>query len=315
MASNYPNGFPSGLLVRGIPIQQLYPGEVLWVNNSGVLAKGGVGGSDGNDGTYRKPLATIDKALSLSTASRGDVIVVMPGHSETITTDGGLALDKAGVCIIGLGEGSLRPKVVLDTAAAAAITVTAANITLKNFQIEASFADVTNAIDVTAANFLCEACEFSEEDADLNFVDIIHCSSTTNNNADGLKVIGCKSTAIDDAINSLINIKADIDGLVCKDNLVVHDNANALAMILCATGKDLTNCEVSRNQYLSLKASGDLLIDNDTTANSGMVSYNIVSHADTAGEVLCDCDGVGLFENYASGVITASGYLLPAADS
>ena len=313
--SNYPSGFQNGLTIRGIPIHQLFPGEIFWVNNSGVLAKGGVGGSDQNRGTYQKPLSTIDKALSLATASRGDVVVVMPGHSETITTDGGLDFDKAGVAVIGLGMGSLRPKIVLDSDAAAAITVTAANVVLQNFQIEASFADITNAIDVTAANFWCLENEFIEEDTDLNFLDIIHCSSTTDNNADGLTVIGCKSKAIDDGINSFINIKADLDGLVCNDNFVNHDNANALAMILCATGKDLTNCEVMRNRYASLKSSGDILIDNDTTANSGIVANNYAVHQDTGTEILVDCDGVGLFENYATGVVTASGYILPARDS
>jgi hypothetical protein len=313
--SNFDNGFPNGVTIRGVPVVQLYPGRVFWVNNSSVAAPGGIGGSNASKGTFQRPFSTINGALDHCVASRGDIIAVAPGHSETVTTDGGIALDVAGVAIIGLGSGSLRPKIVLDTAAAAAVTVTAANVTLQNFALEASFADITNAIDVTAKWFSCIDCEFQEEGANLNFVDIIHCSSTTDNNADGLRVEGCISTAVDDAINSLINIKADLDRLVCKHNFVMHDNANALAMVLCATGKDLTDCDVTDNKYLSLKTSGDLLIDNDTTANSGIVANNLVSHADTAAEIICDADGVGLFNNYGSGVITASGYLLPAADS
>ena len=315
MHSNYPNGFANGLTIRGVPVQQLFPGEVFWVNNSSVLVRGGIGGSDGNKGTYQQPFSTIDKALSIATASRGDVIIVMPGHSETVETDGGLAFDKAGVAVIGLGSGTLRPKIVIDTLAAAAITVTAANVTFQNFVVEASFADITNAIDVTAANFSCIDVEFQEEGADLNFLDIIHCSSTTDNNADGLTVIGCKSSSVDAGINSFLNIKADLDSLTCNDNYVNHDHANALAMVLCATGKDLTNLEFLRNKYASLKASGDIFIDNDTTANNGIAANNVAIHADTAGEVLFDCDGIGLFENYATAVVTASGYLLPAADS
>jgi len=40
MSSNFPNGFKGGVTIRGIPLQLLNPGEVFWVNNSGVLAKG-----------------------------------------------------------------------------------------------------------------------------------------------------------------------------------------------------------------------------------------------------------------------------------
>ena len=315
MSSNFSAGFADKLTIRGVPIVQMFPGEVFWVNSTSIATKTGLTGSDANPGTYHQPLATIAAAITKATASRGDMVIVMPGHSETIATDGGIAFSKAGVAIVGLGMGTLRPKFVIDTIAAAALTVTAANVALLNFQVEASFADVTNAIDVTASNFWCVDTDFIEEGADLNFLDIIHCSSTTDNNADGLTVIGCKSKAIDAGINSFINIKADVDSLVCNDNYVNHDHANALAMILCATGKDLTSLEMLRNKYASLKTSGDILIDNDTAANSGIVAHNLAIHADTATEILVDCDGVGLFENYGTAVVTASGYLLPAADS
>jgi len=265
-------------------------------------------------GTLRY-FATVQGAVDQCVASRGDVIFVMPGHSETITTDGGLALSKAGVTIIGMGTGTLRPKLVYGTAAAAATTVTAANVTLHNFVVEANFADVTNAFDITAANFTASYIEAQEAGANLNFVDIFHASGTTDNEADGLAILNCRSYAIDAAINSLVNLKADVAGMRVNDNFVVHDHANALAMIQCATGKDLNNLQVLRNMYTSLKTSGDLLIDNDTTANDGVVAYNLVGHLDTAGEVLVDCDGVALFENRATGAVTASGYVLPAIDS
>lgn len=313
--SNYPNGFRHGIAIRGLPLSVTHPGEVFWVNNSGVLAKGGIGGSDGNNGTYQQPLSTIAAALDLCTANRCDIIMVMPGHSETIESDGGLALDVAGVAIIGLGHGSLRPKIVLDTAAAAAVTVTAANMILHNFILEASFADVTNAIDVTAANFTASRLHFQEEAADLNFIDYIVASSTTDNNADGLAVVRCTGYGIDASINSPLLINADVNDLVFEDCHFNTDHANALAMIQVATGKDLRNCRVLRNHYQSLKTSGDILIDNDTTDNSGIVAYNTAQHLDTAGEVLIDCDGVGQFENYGTGSVTASGYLLPVADS
>ena len=75
------------------------------------------------------PVATIDYAVSLCTASKNDVIIVMPGHAETVSAAGGLDLDVAGITIIGVGSGGLQPTVTLDTAAAADVDIDAANIT------------------------------------------------------------------------------------------------------------------------------------------------------------------------------------------
>ena len=130
--SNYPNGFLNGVTIRGVPLQQTQPGEVFWVNSTTILAKGGVGGSDGNGGTYTKPFKTLDGAVGKTTASRGDIIVLMPGFTETVSTATALALDVAGVAVVGLGSGSLRANITLDTATTATIAVSAANISFKN---------------------------------------------------------------------------------------------------------------------------------------------------------------------------------------
>jgi len=313
-ASNYPNGFRDTLVIRGMPLAITHPGQIFWVNGSTVLAKGSSGGSDGNDGSYLRPFATIDYAIGRCTASRGDLILVMPGHSETVETDGGIACDVAGVGIIGLGRGTLRAKIVLDTAAAAAVTVGAANVMLHNVVLEASFADITNAIDVTATDCLLSYLHFQEEGANLNFVDYISATGAANT-ADNLTISHCSGYGIDAAINSPLQVTDDLAGLVMEDCRWNTDHANALAMIQQATGKDLTNLTVLRNFYASLKISGDILIDNDTTANDGWVAHNRAMHLDTAAEVLVDCDGVGQFDNLGTGSVTASGYILPAIDS
>ena len=110
MASNYPNGIKD-LVLRGTPITQLHPGVVYFVNSTSVFAKGGIAGSNNNPGTYQRPYATIDYAIGQCVANRGDIIVVMPGHTETISAAAGVAQDVAGVAVIGLGDGSLRPTI------------------------------------------------------------------------------------------------------------------------------------------------------------------------------------------------------------
>ena len=145
MASNSPGGFATGVVIRGVPIDVPNPGEVFWVNNSSVLAKNGRAGSNGNDGTYRSPFLTIDYAIGKCTASRGDVIYVMPGHSETVGAANDIDFDVAGVTVIGLGFGATQAQIRF-TAAAASITVDATDITLFGLRLTAAFADVAAAI-------------------------------------------------------------------------------------------------------------------------------------------------------------------------
>jgi len=318
--SNYPNGFKDGVTINNVPLTLTNPGEVFFVSNADVLLdknQSVAGVNQPGGGTFQRPFRTIDYAIGQCTASRGDVIFVLPGHSETITTDGGIACDIAGVSIIGIGSGSLKPKIVLDTATAAAVTVSAANVTLMNLVLEASFADITNAIDVTAANCKILNCEFVEEGANLNFVDIINASSTTDNTADGLHVEGCTSIAVDTAIDSFIVTAADLDRLVVKNNAVNHLNANALHLVEALTGKDLTNVLIEGNKFATLAAASFVAISTDTTtANNGFVSENGFMSRDTAGELVATAGTNFSFnQNYSSSVIDASGYLLPAADS
>ena len=303
------NSFPNSTFSWGVG-PHIVVGNTVFVDSGNSMAVANT------DGRRNKPFNSIENALNSShvSSSNGDMIVVMPGHTETITADGGLAIDKVGVEIIGLGRGTDRPVIILD-AAAAAITVTAANCSLTNFEIRASFADITNAIDVTAAWLKLDRVEFTEEGANLNFLDYVHCSSTTNNNADGLTIMDCVGTAIDAGQNSFVNVKADLDRLVFTGNYYNVDHANGLSSILSATGKDLTDCLITHNYHLTLATTGDLLINNDTTANTGIVAHNRIGHADTASEVLIDLDGVRQFDNLGTATNTASGYVLPAIDS
>ena len=130
MASNFPNGFVGGVTIRGVPLLQTHPGEVFWVNNSSTaLAKGGVGGSDGNDGSYRRPFSTVDYAIGKCTAGRGDIIFVMPGYTETISAAAGWACDVAGIAIVGLGSGTNKPTLTFS-ATGSDINISAANVTI-----------------------------------------------------------------------------------------------------------------------------------------------------------------------------------------
>lgn len=143
--TNFPNGLTSfGMPVvgSGLPIALQY----FFVNS--------VRGSNGNEGTSpEEPLSTIDWAIGKCRASEGAVIVALPGHVETVTAAGGLALDVAGVNIFGVGQGTLVPQINFTTVVGASMLVTGANCQVNGFRFTGGIDALTNPIHIQAAGF------------------------------------------------------------------------------------------------------------------------------------------------------------------
>lgn len=112
-------------------------GDIFFVD-SGSSTNGDTAGFGSNPDA---PFATIDFAIGQCTASNGDRIYVMPGHAETLTAATSLVADVAGVSIIGIGGGPLRPRLTFTTAATATLSVTAANCHLENLWLLSAFTD------------------------------------------------------------------------------------------------------------------------------------------------------------------------------
>lgn len=164
--SNYPNGFANGLAIKNTPIEIPHPGKVFWVNNSTVLPDGGIGGSDGNPGTYLKPFSTLDYAIGQCKANRGDVIYIMPGYTQSMTAADAVDVDVAGVRIIGLGQGTKRAKFTYDNSAGEFV-LGADNVSIENLWFVPSVTSITHAVDVET---LCDDvqilnCRFGDAEA------------------------------------------------------------------------------------------------------------------------------------------------------
>jgi hypothetical protein len=178
--SNYPNGFANGVSIRGVPLALSHPGKAFWVN-SGT-------GSNGNDGTYQRPFSTIDFAVGRCTANKGDIIFVLPGHTETVAAAAGLALDVAGIAIIGLGSGTNRATVNFTTATTADMDVDAANVTIVNVLFTGGVDALAGPIDVNASDFAMIDCE--TRDVTGQATDFI----VTDDNCDRFYIGGWKHT-------------------------------------------------------------------------------------------------------------------------
>lgn len=96
------------------------------------------------------PVATLDYAVGLCTASKGDIIYLMPGHAENIASATGCVLDIAGVKVIGLGNGALRPTLTLTTADTSKVSITAANCSVENVLIVSNYLSIATAMSLAA---------------------------------------------------------------------------------------------------------------------------------------------------------------------
>lgn len=298
-ASNYPNGFPAGITIRGMPVTMTHPGKVFWVSNvtTGLLP-GQRGGSNGNKGTFDSPFATIDYAIGLCIANRGDMIMVKPGHAENIGAASAITADIAGVAIIGLGTGANVPTLSW-TAAASTIVVSAANVSFVNVKFVNNFADVVTMFSVSAAGdgLSFENCVFTDTSTILNAIDFI----TLATGADDLSLLNCKvigkSASNDSFITGVAHDRIRIDG--CQ---IQFDVAQTVVVGLIETSGNATNVWIKDSAFRS-NVDGALFLDFNGAANSGFVSNCYFSSLDIAGAVAAGFDFTGghFFECYVAG--------------
>lgn len=317
--TNYPSGFADGISIRGIPISQTHPGQVFWVSNNTTLTPGTVGGSDGNPGTYQRPFATLEYALSRCKANSGDVIFIKPGHAESIASATALNFDVAGVAIIGLGVGSNRPTFTFTTANTATIPVTADNMSVQNCRFVGNFLSIASAITVAAAaNFTVENCYFGDTSAVLGFLTAI--TTTVTVNADNLYY--GRNTRVSLATTTPgadLMIKGTMTGLTVVDNYSYHLTiSNNTAALVNHAALVMTAALIRGNYVYSVNtdtATGAILVLTTATTGSGIIAHNRVRALDVAAAILVTATAVqyGMFDNLYTGETSlASGFVLPA---
>lgn len=128
-------------------------GNVFFVNSA-------TGTSTGPGYSPETAFATIDQGISACTAGNHDVVVVMAGHTETITAASGIDLDVAGVTVLGMGVGTNRPTVTFGTATTATIDFSAANCTLENIRCVNNIDSLAAFVEGGASNATIKNCDF-----------------------------------------------------------------------------------------------------------------------------------------------------------
>ncbi len=293
-------GFPNGITSWGSPqlgvAGRLATGNVFFVGSASANAV-----DDGSHGaTKDKPFNTMIFASTQCTANNGDIVLVLPGHTEELAAAASLSV--AGVTFLGLGIGDTRPKFTISTLASSSLNIDAASIVIENMIFNAAVADVLIGIDVNAAHCAIRGCIFNEDADNENFLITID-----GTGSQFLTVEDCQIFQPDASNTHAINIGNSSDFSVIRRNYLSGDWGTA-AIAVSATNTLIT---IVGNTIFNIASDNDSCI-NCASGATGFVTDNRVSSAAAAAKITATT--MGITENYA-GVNSEdlSGILEPVA--
>jgi hypothetical protein len=111
---------------------------------------------------------TLAAALLKCRANAGDVIYVLPGHSESVTTTPTFV---AGVRIMGIGHGGNKP-VFRWTATSSQWAINVADVVIQNLRLRMEGAVVVKAIAITGSDVVIDNCECESASGTSNYAAI-----------------------------------------------------------------------------------------------------------------------------------------------
>ena len=261
--------------------------------------------------------ATVNAAFAACTANAGDTIMVLPGHTETVTATS-IAFNVAGVKVVCLGNAS-NQAVFTYGAAAATITITGANSSWTGGNFVANFADVVAAFTVgDAVNFRLDGGIFTDTSAILNFLVVI-ATGATNNQADGLTVVNNYWLSLPTIAGAFVSILANEKRLLVDNNFADKASTSDVGHFITLSSKIISGARITRNTCIVVGATGatvGIFLTGSGTTSTGLVADNRCASLDTTTELMFTAStGLKFFDNYYTGIADKSGYLVPAADS
>jgi hypothetical protein len=249
------------------------------------------------------PFASVAYAFSSNvlTSGAGDVIYVLPGHTESIIAAGTITCDIAGVKIIGLGFGTNRPTFTVNAGATAAtIVMSAANVTWENCIFVNTVDANVVVFPVTAAYCGFKNCEFQDDGAD-NTLHWITLSAA----ADDFVLEDCINKGTDTAGNTgFITIGATSHVKIV--GLRSNGDFSAANIIFTAAGIDVLIADC----YLENKNAVDVNIEG-FAGLTGWIARNCCMVV-TDGEVtwINTPGNASLYENYGVNAVGETGMII-----
>ena len=213
-----------------------------------------------------KPMATINQALDLTgvRATKGDIIVVLPGHAEDISAATSMVYDDAGVRVIGFGVERSRP-VLTYTATAGTIEMDSTNCTLENVVLFSSISAVVVGINVDAAGCQILNCEFNWDATGDDFARMVDAAGVART-----KVLGNDFIAEDTAGTNEGVFLNNTDDIRIEGNYFYGDFTEGPIDSESAAS---TNVKIIGNSIYNSDVTAGIVLDL-TQADTGIVADN-----------------------------------------
>ena len=238
-------GWDAIVRLASLGIQNLAEAQIFYVDSGATNA---LDADDGVHGlTVENPLATLDYAIGLCTANEQSVILLAPGHYEDFDdTTTGFDLDVAGVKVIGIGQGSLRPRFDFNHATSKCI-IGADDCSIENVVFRPSVTVVAIGLDLETGITGCKIkdVEFAmgeKGDGTDEFVKAIHLTSGNNDTVfENVKIF---SHADCDGATHGIHVDAASHRLTFNNVIIDGAYTNGIAEDAAGLNHIMVNCSV-----------------------------------------------------------------------
>jgi hypothetical protein len=289
-----------------LPNPVAFPGIMLSANGGQVFYCCSLGVQDETTADIASMLfTTLGAALGACRANRGDVIYVLPGHTESVTTTPTFV---AGVSIIGVGNGDERPTFNW-TAASSQWSIAVANVRIANciLNLAATAATVTTkAITIAGASMAFEGCKILVGGAGGTQLVTIGIELTTG--ADKFAMLGCEIYApADAAVVTLIKLTNAVDNAQFFGNYIDVGMAATTSSLITFTTAP-TNIKIGGregewqgNKFRNSIASSTICLTG-ITATTGWLdnNYCAIEAASGAASAITTVGSLHLGENYGT---------------
>lgn len=241
-------------------------------------------------------VTTLNAGLIRCRASMNDIVVVLPGHAENISSADQMSNLVAGTYIVGLGEGNLRPTFTWS-AASATFLLDVANVTLDNLVLKMAGDGGGTALTVAAPMTVSAAgCT------------IRNCRIETSVDANELSTIAITTTAAADDFtveNCFIHGAGDGTGVTTAIRLV---GADRFRMKDCVVDAATSSTTVGVLQFLTT-ASTQVYVEGCTFINRKASSVHAATGMAGATGTFKDC-AFGILDNLTLAGFETEGSLM-----
>jgi hypothetical protein len=256
-------------------------------------------------------VTTLAAALPYARAGKGDIIVVLPGHTEDVEDATMLDGLVEGTRIVGVGNGTMRPKFTF-TETASQWTLDKADVMVAGLNLQLNGAAVVKALNITGANTLVTRCDIDVGNATSAAVIAIEFGTgSVGSQLIGNQIHGLASAAVTDAIL----VAAAVDGLRIEGN-EIFCATGAVSTGPIRIGAAATRLMIKDNIITNNLTSSETGIGCGAFAATGWIVGNYVSvEAGTPVADTIELNAACLmrcFENYGSDTKNTSGLLAPA---